>query len=931
MKPKEENLEKNISRLVKLAGDSNQPNKAFTDSMMKDALDELKGTKAEQEGNDKFVKVKWKRTLPWAAVVLVVCGIGFGILISNANKTGKKAESDIKMTRLPEQSSETAVQDKGKPGGAELVVKETAPHNEFVADEAYESLKVSKNLDAFLKHGEPNYNMLLAARAARAAKPVDMVKPKPVPKKLLQEPERTVRVRASEALTKLAVEEDAVARKKIKKDAEQVVESDKPIAHWAFEEGRGSKAYDWAGNNHGTIHGATWTTGRVGRALSFDGEDDYVQVADDDSLSPGSVVTLDAWIKPASIPIYDRMMVAGKWNDAPTEAEYAEYEIQIWDGKVCFYAYGADTGYKWAESSTTLVAGNWYYVAGVFDGSTLQVYINGSPDGPLTAFAPAAGIPNNKGRFTIGAQYWDYNSDGVMDQARQFHGLIDEVAIYDRALSAKGIRRLYQQRTSGLVAHWKFDEGSGTVAHDSIGNNHGTVHGAKWTIGRVGGALSFDGVDDYVDCGNDPLFDITGPITLMAWVKTSSGSSVWQGIVTKGEVLWKIQKHVGGNGDFECWGLIGAPRPGPYLSTVGVNMNDGQWHHIAGTYDGAAMRIYWDGTLNSSLSVSGTINTGSDRVYIGGVYGKPKYGFSGVIDEVTIYNRALSAEEIRQLYKYGSPDKVKQPLRKPAEPLAWLVTMTPLGVMFGFRPPAGSSGWTDMELYEHGGEMLAEFSCPHIGEPIQVWLAEPVDQNDPAKYYLRYRIRVTAAPLPKWGVIGLSRMPMTTNKTSDKNTPSTPVPAKDMGVNIAMSHGPVKDGLAAFLICEQNQFKLDEPVPLLYGIVYNGPDESMAVPAPNPAVDPSNRSWFSITGPDGNDVPYMGVYATFPRLSPKDVLRLKRRNFHGRLTPNVRDYFKLCTPGIYTIKWHYQIGSIVGDFCWVGHLVSNEIKIEIVK
>lgn len=160
---------------------------------------------------------------------------------------------------------------------------------------------------------------------------------------------------------------------------------------------------------------------------------------------------------------------------------------------------------------------------------------------------------------------------------------------------------------------------------------------------------------------------------------------------------------------------------------------------------------------------------------------------------------------------------------------------------------------------------------------------------------------------------------------------------KDMGkpkpidINIAMSHGPVKDGLAAFLICERNQFKLDQPIPLLYGIVYNGPDESMAVPAPNPAVDPSNRSWFSITGPDGNDVPYMGVYATFPRLSPKDVLRLKRRNFHGRLTPNIRGNFKLSTPGIYTIKWHYKIGDGSGGSWWTGHLVSNEIQIEIVK
>ena len=233
------------------------------------------------------------------------------------------------------------------------------------------------------------------------------------------------------------------------------------------------------------------------------------------------------------------------------------------------------------------------------------------------------------------------------------------------AVSTEKMQRLYQQGTGGLVAHWAFEEGRGSTVYDWAGNNHGTIHGAKWTTGRVGGALSFDGVDDYVDCGNDPLFDITGPITLTAWLKTSSGSSVWQGIVTKGEVLWKIQKHVSGSGDFECWGLIGAPRPGPYLSTVGVNMNDGQWHHIAGTYDGAAMRIYWDGLLNNSFSVSGTINTGSYPVYIGGVYGKPEYGFPGIIDEVAIYNRALSAEEIRQLYKYGSPDQVKQFPRKP--------------------------------------------------------------------------------------------------------------------------------------------------------------------------------------------------------------------------------------------------------------------------
>ena len=167
----------------------------------------------------------------------------------------------------------------------------------------------------------------------------------------------------------------------------------------------------------------------------------------------------------------------------------------------------------------------------------------------------------------------------------------------------------------------------------------------------------------------------------------------------------------------------------------------------------------------------------------------------------------------------------------------------------------------------------------------------------------------------------------------DANEATRSVPEKDMDVKIAMSHGPVKDGLAAFLICEQSQFKLDEPIPLLYGVVYYGPAESECptILEPYPAADPGNISWLSVTGPDGNDIPYMGVYVMFPLLDPRDVLRLKPRSFHGRFTPNIRDKFKLGTPGLYTIKWHWRIRPVDGISYWVGELVSNEIQIEIVK
>ena len=190
-------------------------------------------------------------------------------------------------------------------------------------------------------------------------------------------------------------------------------------------------ASDSSGNgNDGTVTGATYASGMFDQALSFDG-DDYVEVADDDSLSvnEAGAVTVEAWIQPTDgATLTGLVMIVGKWND-----EEREYEIMLSDGKVRFYGYGANTGTQYAESSTTLVVDTQYHVAGVWDGSELQVYIDGSADGSSTAFAPDANIPNTAARLTIGAQFWG----GVWQ--RDFTGIIDEVRIWDEALSADAI------------------------------------------------------------------------------------------------------------------------------------------------------------------------------------------------------------------------------------------------------------------------------------------------------------------------------------------------------------------------------------------------------------------------------------------------------------------------------------------------------------
>lgn len=517
------------------------------------------------------------------------------------------------------------------------------------------------------------------------------------------------------------------------------------------------------------------------------------------------------------------------------------------------------------------------------------------------------------------------------------------------------------------VAHWAFEEGRGSKVYDWAGKNDGTVHGAKWTTGKVGGALRFDGIDDYVS-----ILDARDPraYTLTAWVHPKSGSA--QGIIvrtsTRGPTReWSHQLLLSSSGKFVHYLYCADGTPLAVTSESPIVVDT--WYHVTAVAENNGnMRLYVNGEEQGTAQRIGWLWKGGDRWYIGSNASGLGY-FNGVIDEVAIYNRALSAEEIRQLYKYGSPDQVKQSPRKPAEPSAWLVTLTPLGVMFEFRPLAGSSGWVDMELYEHGGEMLAEFSCPHAGEPIQIWLAEPVDEKDPAKYYLRYRIRITVAPLPKWRVIGVSRMPRTTGTTSggDSGQPQQKPPepksvstSEESPIAGLLPHGEVKDGLAAFLLCHRPRFKVGQPIPLSYGIINVGSrlewETNLQKAEKNAKLktrvwwlrtNPElqyNYSWFEVTGPGGKNVPYHGSTGTLRNLTAAVVDKfsvvLYHRQFVGSHYPDLRGplasdpkhlrhYFDLSKPGTFKVRWGYSPWWKVGP--WTGTLMSNEVQFDIVK
>jgi hypothetical protein len=201
---------------------------------------------------------------------------------------------------------------------------------------------------------------------------------------------------------------------------------------------------------------------------------------------------------------------------------------------------------------------------------------------------------------------------------------------------------------SGLVAAYSFNAGSGPTVADVSGNgNTGTITGATWTTaGRFGSALSFNGSSNMVTVNDANSLDLTTGMTLAAWVYPTVAPSGWRTIVAKersGGVVYFL--HAGSTSN-------NRPATGVYISNAerqlfgGSRLSANTWTHLAATYDGTTQRLYVNGVQVSSRAQTGAIQTSTNPLRIGG---NSPYGefFQGRIDEVHIYNRALTQAEIQ--------------------------------------------------------------------------------------------------------------------------------------------------------------------------------------------------------------------------------------------------------------------------------------------
>ena len=254
----------------------------------------------------------------------------------------------------------------------------------------------------------------------------------------------------------------------------------------------------------------------------------------------------------------------------------------------------------------------------------------------------------NSGMY-MGNQYvnhWDSNNyANELGTDTTYYWRIDEIG---PACSTKGsVWNFTTIETNGPAAWWKFDEGTGAIAYDSAGNNNnGTIYGATWTAGKIGSALSFDGTNDYVDCGSGPSnYD---NITVSAWMQTSTNGVLVSNRDSAGSygtwyTLLSTRIEIGDNSQ------------GGYRSVTFITPTlNGTWHHVVYTKNGTNHTIYVDGSLDQQFTSNADISQNSP-LFIGKRWTRsndPSW-FNGIIDDVRIYNRDLSAEEAELLYQQG--------------------------------------------------------------------------------------------------------------------------------------------------------------------------------------------------------------------------------------------------------------------------------------
>lgn len=450
----------------------------------------------------------------------------------------------------------------------------------------------------------------------------------------------------------------------------------------------------------------------VNHVLSLDGQEDYVRIANSQSLrSFSESITIEVWFKASSFYADDGTVNSIiRKNITPGFENFFLRFRNVSGRPVMEMSIGYDietlqVPYEFAMST-------WYHIAGTYDGSTITVFVNG---GSIKSEKVSGPLFIDQSDLFIG------RGDPEFSFGEYFHGALDEIRIWNVTRSQEEIRAAIHTpltgKEEGLVAYWNFDDGTAkdlspnendgvlngnaqivesphpaslapkekasnklvawwkldNNADDSAGDNRGTLQGnPTYAPGKFGQAISLDG-DDYVDCGNPSLLNFgTGDWTVSAWIKTtlSGKEAVNRGIVfaNGGDEAGGIRYTLAVNEMYLDRVTLTTDSNIHKAQAIGnTAVNDGNWHHVIGIRNASQLRLYVDGVLDgTSFLPDGHDLSGASQhnAYIGVITDNRdsslvKY-FVGLIDEVCIFGGAIDANGVQALYSGEDPMTVAQ-------------------------------------------------------------------------------------------------------------------------------------------------------------------------------------------------------------------------------------------------------------------------------
>ncbi len=432
------------------------------------------------------------------------------------------------------------------------------------------------------------------------------------------------------------------------------------VGYWPLNEGRGSKAGDFSGNGSNcTFYGSpSWTSGPRGSAINFPASTDYMLCGNNSVLNTGSSnFTLSAWVSRASST--STSIIMGKRVYPPGYLLYfagTSLGVQVNDASPIGYTLGS-----FAEINT------WRLITVVVQRTTNQVfyYLDGALQS-TTALSAATGSTDNAGNFGISA-------DGA-DTVNPLRGKIDDVRIYNRALSAAEVRALYGEGetqinsaqnnflTTGLVGLWSFNgkDLDAIYAYDRSGNSrNATLTGSpKPGIGKVSQAMVFSGSGQYArGSGFSESGTANQPYTFAAWIKPAAGEA-------DGNIIHMSSLDTGVGWCLPPVAIVSGKARGYSWNGGGVSVtgtttiSPNKWYFVSNTWDASGgLKIYVNGVLENTTSQAVYSASGaSNYLWLahtpGGCAGDAG-DFDGSLDEVRVYNRALSSSEVLQLYNMG--------------------------------------------------------------------------------------------------------------------------------------------------------------------------------------------------------------------------------------------------------------------------------------